>query len=128
MLVSVSQAYGEGVDVYEIARYAWKVDVERARRYDLVLAHSGGVVVGSLPPDDWLLATTENFPGRVDVPGRWGFVGRVAEPEVDGYYVGKGVPDRYRTRGSRQSCALLRPRVVTTINCSAVWSGAAVFD
>ena len=100
MLVSVSQTYGEGVDVYEIARYAWKVDVERARRYGLVLARSGGVVVGAFRPNEWLPATAENFPGRADVPGRWGFVGREAEPEVDGYYVGRGVPERYRSRGA----------------------------
>ena len=103
MLVSVGQSYREGADAYEAARYAWKVDAQRARRYDLVLAHSGGVIVGAFRPDEWLpamLLLSGHFPGRGDIPGRWGFVGREAEPGVWDYYVGKRVPDRYRRRGA----------------------------
>lgn len=100
ILVSVSRTYGEGVDVYEAARLAWKIDAMRARDYGLVLAHSHGVVVGAFRPEEWLPATSANFPGRADEPDRWGFVGREAEAEVDSYYVGKSVPERYRPRGA----------------------------
>ena len=100
ILVSIGQTYRDGADVYELARFAWKVTAERARRYDLVLAQSGGIVRGAFRPDEWLAATSENFPGRGDEPGRWGFVGRDAEPEVAGYYIGKRVPERYRPRGA----------------------------
>lgn len=100
MLVSVGQTYGDGVDAYEAARYAWRVDPRRARRYDLLLAHSGGLVVGAFRPDEWLPATSTHFPGRGDIPGRWGFIGHEAEPDVRDYYVGTRVPDRYRSRGA----------------------------
>lgn len=104
MLVSVARTYREGADVYEIARYAWKVDVARARRYDLVLAYAGGVVVGAFRPDEWLPATREHFPDKGDDPGRSGFTGRDAEAETWGYYVGSSVPDGLRGRSAFRYC------------------------
>jgi len=41
-----------------------------------------------------------NFPGRVPAPGRFGFIGREASPELGQRYVGKRVPDEYRKRGA----------------------------
>lgn len=45
-------------------------------------------------------ATTENFPGRIDAPGRMGFRGREAPSEMQDLYVGKRVPDEFRRRGA----------------------------
>ena len=100
ILLSLGRSYGSGVDPYEAARFAWKIDGDRAGRYGLVLAHSRGLVVGAFRPERWLPATRENFPGRDTHPGRWGFVGEPAEPETADYYVGRRVPDRFRPRGA----------------------------
>ena len=104
LLVSIAQTYRDGADVYELARYAWKVDVGRAERYSLVLAHSDGIVRGAFRPERWMRATAENFPGRGDDPERWGFVGSEAEPDVTDYYVGKRVPDELRGRSAFRYC------------------------
>ena len=100
MLVSIGQSYSGTGDGYEEARFAWRIDPGRARRYELVLAHCRGIVVGAFRPDEWLEATGENFPGRGTEPGRWGFCGRPAEPEIEDLYVGRSVPDRLRPRGA----------------------------
>ena len=103
VLISITVSFREGCDVYEAVRYAWRVKVERIRRYKLVLAHVRGSVKGAYRPTQWLEATGENFPlmdgipgrRRNDMTGRYGFVGERAENAVWDLYVGKKVPDRY---------------------------------
>jgi hypothetical protein len=88
---------------YDAVRTAWPVNVDRARRYNLVLAHVRGLVVGAFRPrQPWIEATKENFPGLLgdDIPGKRGFVGEDAEEAIWNYYVGKRVPARYRKKGA----------------------------
>ena len=88
---------------YDAVRTAWSVSVNRAHRYDLVLAHVRGLVVGAFrPKQPWIDATTENFPGLLDkdLPGKRGFVGEEAEEGIWNYYVGKRVPSRYQKKGA----------------------------
>ena len=98
ILVSVQRTYTEGGDAYEAARGCWRVVVERARRYVLVLAHKDGIVAGAFRPDEWLPAASDQLLRCADDSGRWGFVGSDAEPEAWAYYVGSGVPDHLRGR------------------------------
>lgn len=56
--------------------------------------------MGAFVADDWLDATSANFPGRSDVPGRLGFVGHEASDALKTLYVNKRVPDEYRKRGA----------------------------
>ena len=100
LLLSIGQTFREGADVYEAVRFAWRLDVDRARLYDLVLAQAGGIVKGAYRPVEWMEAIGEHFPGRTPVPGRWGFTGEEADPEVWDYYVGKSPPERCRARGA----------------------------
>ena len=109
ILLSLGQSYRSGVDSYEAARFAWKLDGDRAGRFGLVLAHSRGLVVAAFRPERWIPATSENFPGRDTHPGRWGFVGRPAEPETVDYYVGRRVPDRFRHRGASNPVRYCEP-------------------
>ena len=114
VLISVAVSFREGCDTYEAVRYAWKVDVERIRRYKLVLAHVRGSVKGAYRPTQWLEATGGNFPlmegipgrRRNEMPGRYGFVGERAEAAVWNLYVGKKVPEKYLKRyvGPVQYC------------------------
>lgn len=101
LLISIARTFQEGEDPYHAVQYAWKLNVDRARRYGLVLARVGARVVGAYRPFAWLEASRENFPSRKPHTGRWGFYGREAELPVWDYYVKRQVPAHLRTsRGS----------------------------
>ena len=96
--------------VYEAVRGLWKLRIERAERYKLVLAHVRGVVRGAYRPTKWKKGTVENFPrARGELPERIGFVGTDAEPGVWDKYVGKRVPVEYRKRGAQAPARYLSP-------------------
>ena len=101
MLISIGSSYNQ-LSLYDAVRFAWKVNVHRARTFKLVLANLRGLVVGAFRPAEWLPATAENFNdhpwGHFD-PQRHGFVGQEAEQEVWDYYVRKRVPAKYRRKG-----------------------------
>jgi hypothetical protein len=59
-----------------------------------------GLIVGAFIADEWLDATTSNFPERIESPGRIGFVGHEAPEQIRKQYVGKRVPDKYRRPGA----------------------------
>lgn len=89
------------LETYDATRGMWRLDPNRAEKYNLVLGHARGIVRGAYRPDKWLPATTDNFPLLDhDMDGRWGFNGRVAEETVWKRYVGKRVPDEYRRKGA----------------------------
>lgn len=102
LLISVNRSAAER-SLYDATRYAWKIDIRKARQADVILATVQGLIRGAFIADDWLQATPENFPGLADgdgVPGRFGFFGQEASDDLKGLYVGKRVPDEYRKRGA----------------------------
>jgi len=99
LLISVNRSAAE-TSLYDATRYAWKISRSKAKEADVILATLQGLIVGVFVADDWLEATSANFPGRDDVPGRLGFVGREAPAEIKRLYIGKRVPDEYRKRGA----------------------------
>ncbi|MCC6629359.1 MAG: hypothetical protein IT340_18400 [Chloroflexi bacterium] len=99
LLISVHRAAAE-TSLYEATRYAWKINRTRATQAEIILATVRGMIVGAFVADAWLDATSANFPGKEGHPGRHGFVGHEASPEIKQLYVGKRVPDEYRRRGA----------------------------
>jgi uncharacterized protein len=99
VLISVNHTASQQ-SLYEATRYSWKVNPERARRADLVLATVRGLIKGAFVAEKWKEATVANFPGRQPVPGRYGFEGFEAPAEVQRQYVNKRVPDSLRKRGA----------------------------
>ena len=99
LLINVSRTASER-DLYEATRYAWKLNPVRARQAEVILATVQGLIVGAFTATAWLEGTDENFPGRGDAPGRFGFVGEEAPDDIKQLYVGKRVPDAYRLRGA----------------------------
>ena len=87
-------------ETYEAVRYAWKLDEKRARKSEYVLAVQRGLVVGVFKPTKWLEATKSNFPHREGSPGRWGFVGKKAPPDITEHFMGTRLPSRMRKKGA----------------------------
>ncbi len=99
LLISVNLSAME-TSLYEATRYAWKINVPKAERAEVILATRQGEIVGAFVAKRWLEATAANFPGHPDVPGRFGFVGHDADANLWTLYVGKRVPDEYRKPGA----------------------------
>lgn len=103
ILIKLGKSFDEARgNIYEAARGVWRVSPERANGYGLVLASYLGVVRAAfVPTGPWIPATRANFPWlEEDEPGRWGFVGREADPETAARYVGCRVPDSLRRKGA----------------------------
>ena len=64
----------------------------KAVQAEVVLATRRGLIVGAFTADHWLPATSANFPGHEDAPGRRGFVGSEAPAELRHLYVETGFP------------------------------------
>ena len=80
ILIAIPIGIHEVGDVYEAVRFAWRVDVNRARKYGLVLAHDRDTVLGAFRPRKWLPAKSAEFAGcknflGIDLSGRYGFLG-----------------------------------------------------
>ena len=99
MLISVNRSAAES-SLYEATRYAWKVNPAKARKAEVILSTIQGLIVGAFVADEWLEATSANFPGREDMLGRFAFNGHEAPATTRGLYVGKRVPDEYRKPGA----------------------------
>lgn len=101
ILINVNQMASERANIYEAVRHAWKLDPKKARKSEIVLAVKQGIIIGVFVADEWLEATTKNFPNSSeDLPGRWGFAGRKAAPEVAARYLRHRLPDSMRKRGA----------------------------
>ena len=99
ILISIGRSWKER-SLYEAVKGYWKLKIERAKHYNLVLAHVRGVVRGAYRPTQWMEASGN----------RIGFEGAKAEPEVCKAYVGKRVPARYRKRGAQTPCRYIDPQ------------------
>jgi uncharacterized protein len=99
MLISVNRS-AAATSLYEATRFAWKVSLRKAGQAEVILATLQGLIVGAFVAEEWLPATSANFQGREEVPGRFGFFGKPAPSRLRAQYVGKRVPDEYRKPGS----------------------------
>ncbi|MDI6791373.1 MAG: hypothetical protein QME81_00700 [bacterium] len=101
LLLNVNRSAAE-TSLYEATRYAWVInkDKDKAKQAEVILAIQQGRIIGAFIADDWLEATAANFPGRDDIPGRFGFVGQEAPAAISRLYVGKRVPDEYLKPGA----------------------------
>ena len=102
LLININRQFREGAsldEVYEATRFAWKISKSRAEKAEVILATYQGEIKAAFIADEWLATTSENFPDRKTSPGRFGFIGREASPDIQELYVGKRVPDELRKRG-----------------------------
>lgn len=99
VLITVNHSALE-VSLYEATRYAWKMNIKKARRAEIVAAVRFGIILDVFIPSQWLPALPEHFPGREPIVGRVGFVGHDADESIKKLYVGKRIPDEYRKQGA----------------------------
>ena len=102
LLININRQFREGAsldEVYEATRFAWRVSKSKAEKAEVILATYQGEIKAAFIADEWLATTSENFPDRKTSPGRFGFIGREASPDIQKLYVGKRVPDELRKRG-----------------------------
>lgn len=105
LVIKISRSLAERDSVYEAVRRSWKLNVERAKRAEVVLAVEKGLVIGVFIPEQWREATVANFPSmEEDIPGRWGFVGSEATKEIRDMYLGTRLPDSMRKKGDANPC------------------------
>lgn len=115
ILISIARSYAEeGKSIYDAVRGVWRINLSRAQEFKLVLAHSDGVVKGVFRPLEWLPATKNNFPWLPEnIPERIGFVGVPAEREIEGLYIKKRVPDKFRRKGAANPVRFISETVLT---------------
>jgi len=100
VLINVRGSVAEKDSIYEAVRHAWKLDPRKARQAEVVLAVNQGLIIGVFVAEKWFEATVENFPGRAELPGRWGFVGHDAPENIASLYRRCRLPDHMRKRGA----------------------------
>lgn len=111
ILISIAKTYEqEGRSIYDCVRGVWRIDVSKATKIKLVLAHRRGLVLGAFRPSKWLPAKKTYFPWLDhDIRGRFGFEGNTAEQMVASLYLQKRVPDVYRVKGAANPVRFIQP-------------------
>jgi uncharacterized protein len=87
--------------IYDATRFAWRLDVQRAKKAEYILALEKGIVVGVFLATKWYKADKDNFPEFTTVNSkRFGFVGEEANEQIQGLYMRKKIPQKYREQGA----------------------------
>ena len=100
VLMIIINRSGSVEDLYEATRYAWRINIKKARQAEVILSIHLGIIVGAFIAEKWLPATKEYFPMYPPVSNRYGFVGKPANNEISKNYLGKKMPEIYRKKGA----------------------------
>ena len=86
--------------LYNMSRHGWKIDKAKVEKADFVVVQARGIVRAAFIADEWLPSDAPvfaAFPRPKQTPA-WGFIGRPAPYPAWEAWVGRRVPDKYRTR------------------------------
>ncbi len=89
LIIKINHTALEADSIYDAVRKSWRLNVERAKEAEYVLAVSKGLVIGVFEPKDW-----EKYPD-----GRWGFVGIEAPDDIKKLYMRTRIPANMRKKG-----------------------------
>ncbi len=97
ILITINKAYRFGMspqELYDATRSAWIVNPERNPMYAMAVFH--GIIrevymISGWVPGGSTMRFSDKNGSHEDIPNRWEFVGKVAEPSVCKRYVGKSV-------------------------------------
>jgi transposase-like protein len=97
MCVRISKSIKQGLNVYDAARYAWKVSEQSISDVDFVLGVDDGIVVGVFKPNTWLPGDHPDFQSlngfRNQYSDRFGFNGKDADKKVKNLYLNKTIQE-----------------------------------
>ena len=82
LIIKINHTALEADSIYDAVRKSWRLNVERAKEAEYVLAVSRGLVIGVFVPEEW-----EEYPSNDGSPGRWGFVGIEAPDDIKKLYM-----------------------------------------
>jgi hypothetical protein len=87
-------------DIYSRARHGWALDVKRAEKADWIVAHARGIIVGVFVAESWRLSTDPIFAAfpKPETKEAWGFIGSPAPYYAWDSWVGRRIPEKFRTR------------------------------
>ncbi|MDA0345738.1 MAG: hypothetical protein O3C54_07255 [Proteobacteria bacterium] len=99
MLIMLSNLSGQETneEIYDRTRFAWKTNIDRARKVDFVISHnSKEEIVGIFKPSSWLTGDDKEFKSldRGSYPDRIGFVGEIASDDILELYSDSTTPAR----------------------------------
>lgn len=80
--------------VYNAARYAWKLTLNKLEAMDYVFAVRHGIIVGVFIAEEWLPSESQEFADYETLEGRVGFKGRSAPNNILMRYLRKRIPGR----------------------------------
>lgn len=81
-------------ELYDRTRGCWEVSLKRAQRADYAFSVHEDTVIEVYKIDEWLPTEKlqrETVPNKQDESGRYGFEGKIAEPEIRDKYLGKSL-------------------------------------
>ena len=106
ILIRINQFYRQGMSdkaLYEATRGVWKVGTRR-EKVRIAMAVFQGFVKEVYEINSWYPAGTTPYetrhPETYTIPGRWEFVGRVADPKIRRRYVDKSI-EHYFLKGAQ---------------------------
>lgn len=91
-------------DIYQRARYGWRLDIARAKKAEYIVAQARGVIRAVFVAERWVACDDPvfaAFPTPLRRPA-YGFVGAPAPRAVERDWVGRRVPDKLRARFGRR--------------------------
>lgn len=100
--IKINQAYRENMtelELYEVTRGYWKVNVKKAEKADYVFSVYKGMIKEVYKVREWLPAGTIPRPTLPDAEtpaGRFEFVGEIAEENIRDKYIEKSIANLYR--------------------------------
>jgi len=101
ILINVNRSFPNERNLYDATRFAWRINVRKARRAEAVIAVQQGLIKGVFKAEEWLPATRDNFPLMPeDVQGRYGFRGKDVSENYQ-HLLHKRIPDKYSRRGAQ---------------------------
>lgn len=99
VLITVNRAYRFGMspqELYDVTRSAWKINPKGRKKPNYAMAVYRGIIrevyiISGWVPGGSTMRFADKDGWHRDIPGRWEFVGKVAEAKVRKRYVGKSV-------------------------------------
>ena len=98
MIIKITQrVLDERGDIYEATRSAWHINPKNAKKHPYVLSSLYGVVKAVYKVDEWKKCDERE--------GRWEFDGHPAPKEISDIFVGRRIPDYYKSKGNQNPIA-----------------------